>query len=180
MFDEESVPATEKVVSIFEEHTDIIVKDSRDTHYGHKLCLTTGASGLVLDCVVEEGNPADSTLAVKMIERQIEIYGRPPRQACFDGGFASKSNLADIKDLEVKDVAFNKRRGLAIDEMVKSSWVYRRLKRFRAGVESNISFLKRCFGWGRCTWRSFRSFKAYTWSSVVAANLLRLARHALA
>ncbi len=58
----ESVPATQKLVSIFEPHTDIIIKDRRDTFYGHKICLTSGASGLVLDVVMEEGNPSDSTL----------------------------------------------------------------------------------------------------------------------
>ena len=42
---EEVVPATEKLVSIFEPHTDIIVKDRRDTLYGHKLCLATGLQG---------------------------------------------------------------------------------------------------------------------------------------
>ncbi len=67
VFQNESVPATEKVVSLFEPHTDIIVKDRRNTYYGHKLCVTSGSSGLVLDCVVEQGNPADSQLAVKMI-----------------------------------------------------------------------------------------------------------------
>jgi hypothetical protein len=40
------------------------------------------------------------------------------------------------------------------------------------------SFLKRCFGWDRCTWRSYGSFRAYTWGSVIAANLVMLARHA--
>lgn len=176
----ESVPATDKIVSIFEEHTDIIVKDRRDTYYGHKLCLTTGASGLVLDCKVLDGNPPDSKLALDMVQRQSEIYGRPPRQISMDGGFASKGNLADIKELGVQDVAFSKRRGLAVADMVKSDWVYRRLKRFRAGIESNISLLKRCFGLDRCTWRSLQSFKAYTWASLVAHNLLLLARHQLA
>jgi IS5 family transposase len=33
----EKVPASEKLVSLFEEHTDIIVKGSRDIQYGHKL-----------------------------------------------------------------------------------------------------------------------------------------------
>jgi IS5 family transposase len=179
VLDGESVPAADKIVSIFEPHTDIIVKDRRQALYGHKVCLTAGASGLVLDCVIEDGNPADSTLAVRMIERQIDIYDQPPRQACFDGGFTSNDNLAAIKKLEVVDVAFSKARGIALLDMVKSSWVYRRLKHFRAGIESIISFLKRCFGWHRCTWRSLESFKAYTWTSVVAANLLVLARHAL-
>jgi IS5 family transposase len=64
--------------------------------------------------------------------------------------------------------------------MVKSMWVYKRLKNFRAGIEGVISFLKRCFGLARSTWRSFGSFRAYVWSSVVSANLLIFARHRIA
>jgi IS5 family transposase len=142
----EQVPAQEKVVSIFEPHTDIIIKKKRETEFGHKLCLTTGASSLVLDCVIEDGNPADSTLAVGMVERQRDIYGKVPRQVAFDGGFASRANLDAIKAMDVKDVMFSKGRGLAVTEMVKSTWVFKRLWRFRAGVEGCISFLKRCFG----------------------------------
>jgi transposase, IS5 family len=175
----ESVPATEKLVSIFEPHTDIIVKDRRETLYGHKICLTAGASGLVTDVVIEEGNPADATLAAKMIERQRALYGRAPRQASFDGGFTSRSNLAAIKDLGVADVAFSKGRGLSITEMVKSTWVYRRLRDFRAGVEGTISFLKRVFGLDCCTWSGFASFKSYVCGSVLACNLLLVARHLL-
>ena len=175
----ETVPAQEKVVSIFEPHTDIIVKKKRETEFGHKLCLTTGASSLVLDCVVEDGNPADSTLAVSMVERQRDLYGKVPRQVAFDGGFASKANLDAIKATNVKDVMFSKSRGLAITEMVKSAWVYKRLWKFRAGVEGCISFLKRCFGLGRCTWVGLNGFKSYVWGSILSANLLILARHRL-
>jgi IS5 family transposase len=180
VFDGENVPASEKIVSIFEPHTDIIIKDNRDTLYGHKLCLTSGASGLVTDVVVEQGNPADSTLAVEMIERQRDLYGKVPRQACFDGGFASRDNLAAIKRLGVEDVAFHKRCRLEIEDMVKSTWVYRKLRAFRAGIEGVISFLKRGFGLGRCAWRGFQSFQAYVQASVLACNLLTVARHALA
>jgi len=173
----EKVPAEEKVVSLFEPHTDVIVKDRRETCFGHKVTLTGGASGLITDLVVEEGNPADTTLAEKMIARQKEIYGRLPRQAAFDGGFASKENLAGIKILGVKDVAFHKKRGLKISDMVKSTWVYKRLRNFRAGIEGLISFLKRGLGLDRCTWSGLASFKAYAWASVVTANLLLIARH---
>lgn len=176
----EQVPATDKVVSIFEPHTDIIIKDRRETFYGHKICLTSGASGLVTDVVIEEGNPADVTLAVKMVERQRDFYGKAPRQVSFDGGFTSKKNLTDLKALGVEDVAFSKRAGLSITEMVKSTWVYRRLRNFRAGVEGVISFLKRGFGLGRCSWSGLKSFKAYVCASVVACNLLVLARHLIA
>lgn len=173
----EAVPAEEKIVSIFEPHTDIIVKDKRETHYGHKLTLTSGRSGLIVDWVVEDGNPADSTLAVRMIERQQEIYGRVPRQVAFDGGYASKENLKEIKALSVEDVAFAKKRGLEVEDMAKSPWVYRRLRNFRAGIEAWISFLKRSFGLERCLWRGRAGFARYVGGAIVAANLLTLARH---
>jgi IS5 family transposase len=41
----------------------------------------------------------------------------------------------------IKDVMFSKRVGLAISDMVKNSWVYKRLRDFRAGIEGVISFL---------------------------------------
>jgi transposase, IS5 family len=173
----EQVPSGEKLVSIFEEHTDIIVKDKRDTHYGHKLTVSGGSSGLILDWVVEKGNPADSTLALRMIERQRDIYGRVPRQVAFDGCYASQENLREAKALGVKDVGFSKKRGLDVLDMAKSTWVYKRLRNFRAGIEAWISFLKRCFGLERCSWRGEPGFARYVGASIVAANLLTLARH---
>ena len=175
----QSVPSHEKIVSIFEEHADIIRKDRRETLYGHKICLTGGVSSMILDCTVLQGNPADSTLAKTMVDRQTEIFARPPRQIVFDGAFASKANLLDIKAAGVKDVAFSKSLGMEIGAMVKSSWVYKRLRDFRAGIEGNISFLKRIFGLGRCTWKSWSSFQSYVWSSIFSFNLLIFARHQL-
>ena len=179
VFAGETVPASEKIVSIFEPHTDIIRKDRRDTLYGHKVFLTAGASGLVVDCVIERGNPTDSTLAVELIKRAAKTLGSVPEQVVFDGGFSSRANLEAIKELGVRDVAFSKAPGLAVKEMVKRTWLYQRLRNFRAGIEGIISFLKRSFGWDRCAWRSFPSFRAYAWGSVLAANLVMLARHAL-
>jgi IS5 family transposase len=179
VIDGESVPAGEKIVSIFEVHTDIVRKDRRETLYGHKICLTGGASSLILDCQVLRGNPADSTLATAMVNRQSEIFAQPPRQVVFDGAFASKLNLTEIKAAGVTDVAFSKSVGMSVSEMVKSSWVYRRLRHFRAGIEGNISFLKRIFGLDRCTWRSWNSFQSYVWGSIVSFNLLLVARHLL-
>ena len=175
----ETVPAREKLVSIFEPHTDIIIKDRRDTLYGHKLCLATGASGLITDCHVETGNPADATLAIGMVERHMERYGRAPQQACFDGGFSSRDNLDELKRLGVKDVVFAKSKGLTVEEMAGDATTFRALRNLRAGIEATISYLKRCVGWARCAWRSVRSFTAYAWASVVTANLLLFARHQL-
>jgi len=168
----ESVPASEKVVSIFEPHTDIIVKDRRDTFYGHKVCLSGGASNLITDCLILDGNPADS-------DRLSADHHRCSIRDHRSGYFLRTRDLCECdsaKGLGIKDVCFAKKRGLEEEEMCRSSWVYKRLRRFRAGIESGISWLKRCFGLARCTWKSLRSFKSYVWASIVSANLLTLAR----
>jgi hypothetical protein len=58
--------------------------------------------------------------------------------------------------------------------------IRRILKRFRAGIEATISFLKRSFGLSRCTWTGLSRFRAYCWCSTVAHNLLTIARALLA
>jgi IS5 family transposase len=179
VLDGESVPATDKVVSIYEPHTDVIVKGGREVQYGHKVFLTVGKSGLVLDLVVEAGNPIDSSRVVPMLQRHRDLYGRVPEQASFDAGFSTKDNLAQVRALGVRDASFARRSGVDVLSVVRSTWVYKRLQRFRAGIEGIISFLKRSFGFDRCTWRSERSFHAYAHAAVLSANLLMLARHLL-
>jgi IS5 family transposase len=175
----EAVPADEKLVSLFEAHADVLVKDRRATYYGHKIFLTTGRSGLILDCAIPKGNPGDVTWTVPLVRRHARRFGRVPRQMSLDGAFASQDNLADTKALGVEDVCFAKKRGLAVRDMVRSRWVYDKLRRFRAGIESGISLLKRVFGLARCVWKGAAGFHAYVRTAVFAANLLLLARHRL-
>ncbi|MCX5887904.1 MAG: ISNCY family transposase [Deltaproteobacteria bacterium] len=170
----EKVPAGEKVVSFFECHTDVIVKDGRNTQYGHKVFLSGGRSGLILDCTIERGNPADAAMFPTLLDRQRAIFQRPPRQLAADGGFASKENLRLAKGQGVKDVMFAKRRGLGVLDMVKSLWVYKKLRNFLAGIEANISRLKRAFGLDRCNWQGWPGFQQYVWSAVVSYNVLVL------
>lgn len=91
VFHHESVPASEEVVSLFEPHTDVLVKDRHETYYGHKIFLTGGASGLILDCAVTTDNPADATWAVPMLRRQrARLRTRAPsgqlrRRVCLAG-----------------------------------------------------------------------------------------------
>ncbi len=179
VFNGEDVPVDDKVVSIFEPHTDIIVKKNRETLFGHKIALMAGKSSMILDCMNLKGNPSDESLPRELVERQEDIWGRVPRQIAFDGGFASKNNLAILKNMGVKDVSFSKKRGMKISEMVKSSWVYKQLHRFKAGIEGCISTLKRAFNLSRCNWRGFEAFESYVWSGVVIYNLVVLARHLL-
>ena len=85
---------------------------------------------------------------------------------------ASRPNLEWTKEQGISDVAFAKKRGLKVPEMVRSSWVYRQLRRFRAGIPSRCS----SGGVGRCTWKGWAHFQQYVYLSITSFNLLVLAR----
>lgn len=173
----EAVPANEKIVSIFEPHTDIIKKGQRDIVYGHKVLLTGGTSNLILDCVVSRGNPADAAQFLPALERLHARNGQMPKQVATDAGFASKTNARDALGLGVKDLAFVAPKHKSLPELIKDTRAYKALVKWRAGIEGIISAAKRAFGLDRCTWSSFESFKAYVHLAVLAFNLQTLARH---
>jgi len=70
----EVVPNEEKIFSIYEQHTDIIVNGQREVQFGHKINLTNGKSSLILSCEVLEGNPADRGLYQKTIDKIVNDY----------------------------------------------------------------------------------------------------------
>ena len=174
---EEMVPAKDKVVSIYETHTDIIEKGGRETVFGHKVFLTGGRSSMILDCVVEQGNPNDSTRVQSMLERVKDIMGAYPEKASFDAGFTTKDNVDWAEEHEeIKDVSFGAKGKIPVHKAVRSSWMYKNLARFRAGIEGCISMLKRTFGMGASTWKGWEHFKQYVQLAVVSHNLLALSR----
>ncbi|MGH9339172.1 MAG: ISNCY family transposase, partial [Acidobacteriota bacterium] len=172
----EEVPAEEKVVSIFEEHTDIIKKGGRETVFGHKLFLNCGRSGMMTHCVIERGNPGDAPQLQPLLQAHRDLYGSYPRQIAADRGFYSGANLKWAKGEGIEDAALARKGSVKISDLVRSSWIYKQLTRFRAGIEGCISHLKRVFGLDRCTWKGWEHFKQYVRASVVAYNLLVLAR----
>jgi len=94
----ETVPNEGKIYSIYEQHTDIIVKGSRQIQFGHKVDLSSGKSNLVLNCQVLRGNPSDSKLFIPTVDAIIENYGKMSRDYATDGGYASLANQAHAKE----------------------------------------------------------------------------------
>lgn len=172
----EQVPATEKLYSLFETHTDIIIKDRRGIYYGHKINLATDAHGLITVLRIEEGNPADTAQYLPMVEAHKKIYGQAPQTTVADGGYASASNIEAGKKEGVQKVVFHKKKGIGLSAMGIKQKPLEKLRNFRAGIEGNISELKRAFGAGKATWKGEDGFKAYVWSSVISYNLTRWVR----
>lgn len=160
----------EKIFSIYEQHTDIIVKGSRDVSFGHKVNLAGGKSRLILDCEILRGNPQDSTLFKDCLERVIDNFGIEPRDSAGDGGYASKANIEAAKTLGVVNIVFNKARG-TMQNVVSSKNMNTRLKKWRSNAESMISNLKRGFNIARCVWKGWEHYCAKVLWSVIGYNI---------
>jgi transposase, IS5 family len=172
----EKVPATEKIYSLFEEHTDIIIKGQRDIEYGHKINLSTDTNGLITVLLIEEGNPCDTDRFIPVVEAHQSLYQSVPETTIADGGYACQKNIKAGKLLGVKRVGFHKKKGISLSEMGMKAKTLKALRNFRAGIEGNISELKRAFGASKATWKGKDGFLAYVWSSVISYNLTRLVR----
>jgi len=175
----ENVPDSEKIFSIYESHTDIIVKGAREVEFGHKVDLTGGKSNLILDCDILKGNVSDSKLYKPAIERIEKNYGKTPVSTSNDGGYASKANSEFAQETGIKNIVFNKVVG-SLKNIASSKNMATRLKKWRSGIEAVISNLKRGFSLRRVNWKGFEHFKSKVLWSVIAYNIRVMTRLVIA
>lgn len=166
----EAVPNKEKIFSIYEDHTDIIIKGNREVEFGHKVNLATGRSNLILDCKVLEGNPSDSALYTEVIDHIHGNYGMVPRDIVTDGGYASKDNARIAQEKGIINIVFNKIVG-SLKNIVRSKNIETRLKKWRSGIEAVISNLKRGYELFRCEWKTRARFNAKVYWNVIVYNI---------
>ncbi len=167
--DGEKVPNEDKLFSIYEQHTDIIVKGQREVLFGHKINLAAGKSNLVLDCQVVRGNPSDKSLYQPTIDNIVQNYGIIPRDSATDGGYASLANRTHAQKAGIVNVVFNKVVG-SMQNIVSSLNMETRLKKWRSAIEAVISNIKRGFNIRTCNWKGWDHFQAKVIWSVLAYN----------
>jgi IS5 family transposase len=165
----EQVPNGEKLFSIYEVHTDIIVKGARKIQFGHKINLSTGSGSLIMTCEIPRGNPGDSTLYQSTLGKFMRNYGTPDSSVT-DGGFASLENQKYARDNGIKNIVFNKIVG-SLKNITVGKSIEERLKKWRSGIEAVISNLKRGFDLFRCNWKGEQHFRQKVFWSIIAYNI---------
>ncbi len=175
----ESVPATEKVVSVFEPHSAIIRrgKAGRDTEYGRKVWLDEVDGGIVSGYRVLEGNPPDEGQLEPALDNHRRLFGKPPDLVAADRGVHSARNERICKDAGVRRVVLPKpgKKSRAREEYERQGW-FRRGMRYRAGVEGRISVMKRRGYLGRCRDKGESGFGRWVGWGVLTSNLSAIAR----
>ncbi len=175
----ESVPAAEKLVSIFEPHTSIIRrgKAGKETEYGHKVWLEETEGGIISGYRVLEGNPADQDQLLSALEHHEELFGKPPRLVAADRGVYSPDNERECRKRGIERVCLPKpgKKSERRREYERQGW-FRRGMRYRAGVEGRISVMKRRGYLGKCRDKGASGFGRWVGWGVVTANLSTIAR----
>jgi IS5 family transposase len=179
VFDGESVPAGEKIYSIFEDHTDLIKRGKVETpvEFGHKVLLAESAQGLITYYEVLNGNPSDEQHLQPVLENHRENFGHAPQSLGADRGFFSEQNLKTCKKTGVKMPSIPQRGGQKTPQRraYEKSAAFKKMQRFRAGIEGRISVLFRGRGMKRCFNRGRMRFEVFVGGAVLANNLLRIA-----
>jgi IS5 family transposase len=177
VFQDEKVPADEKIVSIFEPHTAIIRrgKAGKPVEYGRKVWLDEVEGGIVTRWKVLDGNPSDKHQWVPSLDAHQQLFGKPPTQASADRGVFSAPNEAQAKRRGVKRVVLPKpgKKSEQRRQHEKQPW-FRSARNWHAGVEGRISVLKRCYNLDRCLNHGDNGFHRWVGWGVIANNLKKI------
>lgn len=175
----EKVPTSEKIVSIFESHTDIICrgKANRPVEFGRKVWLDEVDGGIVSGYRILEGNPSDKHQWKPSLDHHVELFDRAPDQASADRGVYSAPNEAYAEKIGVKRVILPKpgHKSEARRQHEKQR-CFKRGRHFHAGVEGRISVLKRKHGLDRCLYHGEDGFERWVGLGVIAGNLAVMGR----
>jgi IS5 family transposase len=167
----------DKVLSIFEPHTEVIRKGkaAKPTEFGNVVKLQEADGHIITDYQVCAPRVRDECLWGPALERHRALFGRPPRLAVADAGFASTANERLAVGLGVPRVALPRRGRPPSTAPPRPRW-YRRALRWRTGSEGRISATKRCHGLRRCRYRGPQGMERWVGLGVLASNLRVLAR----
>ena len=171
--DGETVPARERVFSLFEQHTELIKRGRREkpVEFGHKVLLCESVEKFITDYAVYAQQEADCDLTESVIDRHERLFGERPEVVAADKGFCpAEAKFVELAE-RVDTLAIPRRMRDFVDKVL-AHW-----QAFRAGIEGTISGLKRAFRLIRCFFRGFRSFDAAVGLGVFCHNLIVLAEH---
>jgi len=169
----ETIPHQEKVFSIFQPHTEWIVKGKAGVpvELGLRVCVVEDNHGFTLHHQVME-KTTDDQVAVSIMQ---ETKARFPdlSSSSFDKGFHSRENQIELADILDFVVLPKKGKLSAVDKAHEHDPEFIRLRQQHSAVESGINALE-VHGLDRCPDHGIDGFKRYVSLAVVARNIQQL------
>ncbi len=175
----ERVPNDDKLFSIFEPHTELLVrgKADKEVEFGHMIQIQQVAAKFITDYEVFRKRPVESRLVDAALESHKALFGAYPDALAADKGYYESMAALGRLERKVAVVSIAKKGRRTLEETEREhDPLFRHAQRFRAGVEGTISFLKRVLRLARCFNKGWKHFVATVGQTIFAHNLLVLAR----
>lgn len=174
---DETIPASEKLVSIFETHTEWLQKGKsgrKRVEFGHNMLIASDQFQFIVYHKVIEGI-ADVDLTEETVDEIDKRYSGLIYSASFDKGFSSKKvKEAIILSGKVEKLILPKRGKCNKEEQEEeSSKEFKRLKNSHSRIESDINRLEHN-GLNTCPDKGIDNFKRYASIGVLSYNLHNL------
>jgi len=167
----------EKIVSVFEPHTEIIRKGkaSKPTEFGKLVKIQEAENQIVTHFEVYDERPTDSALLVEAVEAHQQQLNSTPQLVAADAGFYSQANEKRLKEMGVRSVSVPNRNTRSEERRLhQKKRSFKRGQRWRTGCEGRISVLKRRHGLNRCLYRGLDGMKRWVGLGVIADNLINM------
>ena len=175
----ESVPAAEKLLSLFEPHTQVIQrhKPGRTVEFGRKLWLDEVDGGLVSRYAVLDQPGQDQPYLAASLAGHQERFGHPPWLLAGDRGVYSGANERLAQEAGVQRIVLpaTGKPSAERQRQERSGW-WRRGFRFRAGIEGRISVLRRGFELDRCRDHGEAGLGRWVGWGILTHNLAKVAQ----
>ncbi len=175
----EQVPASEKIVSLFEPHTAIIRKGKpgQPTEFGRCVWLDEVEGGIISRYAVLTGNPDEQAQLPPSLEHHITQFGHPPDVLAGDRGVHSPTNERYATKRGVKQVVLPKPGKKSAKRFAheQQDWFVAG-RNWRAGIEGRISGLKRRHGLERCRYHGDAGMERWVGWGVISHDLRMMAQ----
>ena len=175
----ETVPAADKVLSLFEPHTQAIRrhKPGKPTEFGRKVLLDEVEGGIVSHFAILDDVGLEHPHFIASLDAHQERFGHPPDLVAGDRGRYSPENEDRARERGVRRVVLPKagRASGARQQHERQRW-FRRGFRFRAGAEGRIHVLKRDYGLARCRDHGEAGFGRWVGWGILTHNLAQIAK----
>ena len=179
VFDGEVVPADEKLYSLFEAHTEMLIrgKAGQPVEFGHKILVAQTGEKFITHYQALPKRQEDPELLPAALDAHRALFGAGPGVLAGDKGFyAGAQQLAALED-KIETVSIGKKGRLTQAQHAREhTGEFQDGQRFRSGIEGSISVLKRAFRLKRCFFKGFKHFAASVGCAVFCHNLVLLAR----
>jgi transposase, IS5 family len=175
----EVVPNSEKLFSIFEPHTELLIrgKAGKQIEFGHMILIQEVENKFISGYDAFRWKPTDASLVDPILRSHQDTFGHLPRSFTADKGFYESMSKLQELERRIPHLSIAKKGKRTEEERDREHRpLFRALQRFRAGIEGTISALKRAFKMSRCLYRSFRTYCGSIGAHVLAHNLVVVAR----